>query len=263
MHRDQLHLSPQAAEKDILLAHDAAYWTSLKDGSIDRRAMRRIGFPWSPQIPTRGRHTVGGAIAALRTALATGLSGQLAGGTHHAHAGFGSGFCILNDFAVAARKALSEGWVERIAIIDLDVHQGDGNAAILGDDPRVFILDCFAQKNFPFRKVPATLDVSFADNPGDTAYLALLEEHLPQVWNFAPDLVLYQAGVDPLEADRLGRMDLSFQGLMDRDRMVMEGCHRRAIPVSMGIGGGYANPIDPTVAAYANTYQVAKDVYGF
>lgn len=260
---EQLHLSPEADETDIFLAHTEDYYRSLCDGSIDRAAMRRIGFPWSPQIAPRGRRTVGGAIAAAKTALQHGLSGQLAGGTHHAHAGFGSGYCILNDFAVVARKALQERWVERLAIIDLDVHQGDGNAAILNDDPRIFILDAFGEKNFPFRKVPTTLDLPFPDNPGDEAYLETIATHLDQVWQFAPDLVLYQAGVDPLHADKLGRMDISFDGLMERDRMVLQGCWQRGIPCSMGIGGGYANPIDPTVEAYANTYRVAKEVYGF
>ena len=260
---EQLHLSPPADDADIVLAHDPAYLAGLDDGSIEPKDMRRIGFPWSPQIPLRGRRTVGGAIAAARAALETGISGQLAGGTHHAHAGFGAGFCIFNDFAVVARKALAEGWAERIAIIDLDVHQGDGNAAILGGDSRIFILDAFGEKNFPFRKVPSDLDVPFADNPGDDHYLRMLAEHLPAVWAFRPDLVLYQAGVDPLVHDRLGRMDLSFEGLMARDRMVLEGCRRRGIPCSMGIGGGYSNPIGPTVTAYANTYDVAKAVYGF
>lgn len=260
---DQLFLSPEAAEDDLLLAHDAAYIHGLNDGSIDPKAMRRIGFPWSEQIPRRGRRTVGGALAAAQTALDVGLSGQLAGGTHHAHAGFGAGFCIYNDFAVVGRKLLAENRVERIAIVDLDVHQGDGNAAILAEDRRIFILDAYGEKNFPFRKVPATLNIPFPDNPGDAAYLDRVAEALPQVWNFAPDLVLYQAGVDPLAEDSLGRMDLSFDGLMARDRMVLEGCRERGIPCSMGIGGGYSTPIEPTVEAYANTYAVAKAVYGF
>ncbi|WP_306252416.1 histone deacetylase [Parvularcula sp. IMCC14364] len=261
--RDQLSVSEPASRADILLAHDKEYIEGLEDGSIDRQAMRRIGFPWSPQIPLRGFRTAGGALQAAEYALENGLSGQLAGGTHHAHAGFGAGFCILNDFAVVALKLLSEARAERIAIIDLDVHQGDGNAAILGDHRQVFILDIYGRKNFPFRKVPATLDVALEDNPGDDFYLQELRAALPQVWNFAPDLVLYQAGVDPLVHDRLGRMDISFEGLMARDRLVLEGCHTRGIACSMGIGGGYANPIEPTVEAYANTYRVAKQIYRF
>ncbi|MCI5047686.1 MAG: histone deacetylase [Aquisalinus sp.] len=260
---NQMAVSEPADRTDILRAHDETYIRSLEDGSIERQAMRRIGFPWSPQIPLRGFRTAGGAIQAAEEALSNGLSGQLAGGTHHAHAAFGAGFCILNDFAVVALKLLAESRVERIAIIDLDVHQGDGNAAMLGTHPQIFILDIYGRKNFPFRKVPATLDIPLDDDPGDNHYLAELERALPQVWNFAPDLVLYQAGVDPLVHDKLGRMDITFEGLMVRDRMVLEGCRTRGIPCSMGIGGGYANPIEPTVEAYANTYRVAKQVYGF
>ena len=258
-----LTFSPQAPEDVITAAHTEEYVRSLLDGTIDPKEMRRIGFPWSDLIHKRGQRTVGGALAAARDALERGLAGQLAGGTHHAHADFGAGFCIYNDFAVVARTLLNEGAVDRIAIIDLDVHQGDGNAALLVDHPGIFILDVFGEKNFPFRKVPSTLDVPLPDNTGDADFLAAIEEHLPQVWNFAPDLVLYQAGVDPLITDRLGRLDITHEGLMARDHLVLEGCHRRGIPVSMGIGGGYAEPITDTVLAYANTYRVAKQVYRF
>jgi acetoin utilization deacetylase AcuC-like enzyme len=158
---------------------------------------------------------------------------------------------------------LEERCVGRIAIIDLDVHQGDGNADILAGRQDVFILDLHGEKNFPFRKVPSTLDVPLPDDCDDAMYLEALTKHLPQVWQFGPGLVLYQAGVDPLATDKLGRMRLSIEGLMARDRLVLEGCRRRDIPCSMAIGGGYAVPIDDTVAAYANTYRVAKSVYGF
>lgn len=260
---DQILPSPRAPEEVVLRAHDVSYVRPLTDGTIDAKAMRRIGFPWSPQIPVRGQRTVGGALAAARAALAHGISGQMAGGTHHAHREFGAGFCIYNDFAAVALTLLAEGTVDRIAIIDLDVHQGDGNAALLVDHPGIFILDVFGAKNFPFRKVPSTLDVPLPDNSGDDVFLTAVAEHLPEVWGWAPDLVLYQAGVDPLVTDQLGRLDISFDGLMLRDRMVLEGCWQRGIPCSMGIGGGYADPIDDTVTAYANTYRVAKAVFGF
>ena len=263
LREDQVAPSPLADRETVLLAHDAAYVDALEDGSIDARAMRRIGFPWSPQIPLRGRRTVGGQVAAARAALRDGLSGQMAGGTHHAHAGFGAGFCIYNDQVAAARTLLTEGLVDRVAIIDLDVHQGDGNASQLTGDPRVFILDVFGEKNFPFRKVPATRDVPLPDGCEDEAFLRAVAEHLPEVWQFAPDIVLYQAGVDPLVSDALGRLNVSFEGLATRDRMVLDGCRRRGIPCSMAIGGGYAKPIEDTVRAYANTYRVAKEAYGF
>ena len=263
LREEQVAVSPLAGRDEVLLAHDAAYVGSLEDGSIDPRAMRRIGFPWSPQIPLRGRRTVGGQLAAARAALEYGLSGQLAGGTHHAHRGFGAGFCIYNDQAATALALLGEGLVDRVAVIDLDVHQGDGNAALLADHPDVFVLDVYGEKNFPFRKVPATLNVPLPDGCEDEAFLRAVEAHLPQVWQFAPDIVLYQAGVDPLTSDALGRLSVSFDGLAARDRLVLDGCRRRGIPCSMAIGGGYAKPIEDTVRAYANTYRVAKAVYGF
>ncbi|MEM1379804.1 MAG: histone deacetylase [Pseudomonadota bacterium] len=259
----QLKTSPIASDETILTVHTAAYLQSLEDGTIDHRAMRRIGFPWSEQIPRRGRRTVGGAVAAAREALKSGLSGQLAGGTHHAHPDFGAGFCIFNDQATVASVLLSEGIVDRVAVIDLDVHQGDGNAAVLAPRPDCFVLDVFGEKNFPFRKVPSDLDVPLADHTEDPAFLRAIEEHLEAVWAFKPDLVLYQAGVDPLVHDKLGRLDISFEGLRARDTLVLENCKARGIPVSMAIGGGYSDPISDTVTAYAGTYEVAKDVYGW
>jgi acetoin utilization deacetylase AcuC-like enzyme len=263
VHPAAIEPSPRATFAELSRVHSEAYIRALSDGSIDPKAMRRIGFPWSPQIPVRGERTVGGAMAAARDALESGLSGQLAGGTHHAHREFGAGFCIYNDLSAVAVGLLEERCVGRIAIIDLDVHQGDGNADILAGRQDVFILDLHGEKNFPFRKVPSTLDVPLPDDCDDAMYLEALTKHLPQVWQFGPGLVLYQAGVDPLATDKLGRMRLSIEGLMARDRLVLEGCRRRDIPCSMAIGGGYAVPIDDTVAAYANTYRVAKSVYGF
>ena len=260
---EQLRLSPPVAEADLRRAHAAYYITSIDSGAIEPSAMRRIGFPWSKHIATRARATMGGAVAAARAALEEGLSGQLAGGTHHAHYDFGSGYCVFNDFAVAALALLDEGRAARVAIIDLDVHQGDGNAAILGRREDVFILSVHGEKNFPFRKVASDLDVALPDGAGDADYLAALADALPAVWAFKPDIVLYQAGVDPLKQDKLGRMALSHDGLAARDRLVLGACKARGFPVSMAIGGGYADPIEASVAAYANTYKEAKALWGF
>lgn len=260
---DQLRLSPSVADADLFRAHDPEYVASIDNGTIDAAAMRRIGFPWSPHIAKRARATMGGAVAAARSALETGLSGQLAGGTHHAHYDFGSGYCVFNDFAVAALAILDGRAAERVAIIDLDVHQGDGNAAILSPREDVFILSVHGDKNFPFRKVASDLDVALPDGVEDEEYLRALADALPAIWNFKPDLILYQAGVDPLLEDKLGRMMLTHQGLIKRDEMVLSECKRRGIPVSMAIGGGYANPIEASVTAYANTYRVAKTLWGF
>jgi len=259
----QLQISPVAADEVLLAVHTPGYLASLEDGSIDHRAMRRIGFPWSEQIPRRGRRTVGGALAAGRQALRHGISGQLAGGTHHAHPDFGAGFCIFNDQAVVATVLLNERAVDRVAVIDLDVHQGDGNAAVLAGRDDCIVLDVYGEKNFPFRKVPADVNVPLPDATEDVAFLRAVEDHLEAVWAFKPDLVLYQAGVDPLAEDKLGRLNISFEGLRARDEIVLEGCRKRGIPCSMAIGGGYSNPIEHTVTAYAGTYEVAKDIYGW
>jgi len=206
---------------------------------------------------------MGGAVAAAEAALEFGLSGQLAGGTHHAHRDFGAGYCVFNDFAIAALKVLAEGWARRVAIVDLDVHQGDGNAAILAGHPDVFVFSMQGAKNFPHHRVASDLDVDLPDGTGDDAYLRALADHLPAVFDFRPDLVLYQAGVDPLAEDRLGRLALTLDGLAKRDRLVLTECRSRGIPVSLGLGGGYADPIDLSVQAYANTYAVAREVHRF
>lgn len=260
---DMLMPSPAVAAQDLARAHDAGYIDGFLQGTLEHKAMRRIGLPWSEHLVRRTRRTMGGAVAAAASALQTGLSGQLAGGTHHAHRGFGAGYCVFNDFAVVALKALDEGWVERVAIVDLDVHQGDGNAAILAADPRVFVLSIHCESNFPFDKIRSDLDVALPEGTGDDVYLRTLDAVLPAVLDFRPGLVLYQAGVDPLRQDRLGKMDLTFAGLARRDSLVLSRCARAGTPVSMAIGGGYAEPITATVAAYANTYRAAKEVYGF
>ncbi len=260
---DMLSESPFATRDQILLAHGAAYVEAVEEGALDDQAQRRIGLPWSPFFVKRVQATMGGAVLAAESALEHGLSGQLAGGTHHAHRDFGAGFCVFNDFAIAALSVLQAGWVGRVAIIDLDVHQGDGNAAILGGHPGVFVFSLHGARNFPFNKVAGDLDVALADGTGDEAYLRALAEHLPTVFEFNPGLILYQAGVDPLEGDRFGRMALSHDGLARRDRLVLTECAARGVPVSMAIGGGYADPIKRSVEAYANTYRVASEVYRF
>ena len=258
----ELELSPQASRADLLRAHTADYVDSFLAGRLSPEAMRRIGLPWSEQLAQRTLATMGGAVAAMRAAFQDGFSGQLAGGTHHAHADFGAGYCVFNDFAIAALTALEEGLATRVAIVDLDVHQGDGNAAILRDHPAVFVFSMHGEKNFPFRKEASSLDIALADETEDDVYLRRLAEGLDAVTGFRPDLVLYQAGVDPLMHDKLGRLALSHEGLMARDRLVFETFAKAGIPLSLGIGGGYADPISLSVAAYANSFAVAKSVYG-
>lgn len=258
---DQLRPSPLANDEALLRAHDPAYIRAIEEGAIAPALMRRIGFPWSPALARRARLSVGGSIAAARAALEDGISGQLAGGTHHAHRDFGAGYCIYNDFACAALALIAERRVRRVAIIDLDVHQGDGNAAILGPREDVFVLSLHGEKNFPFRKVASDLDIALPDATGDADYLAALHDALPAVFAFAPDIILYQAGVDPLAQDRLGRLALTHGGLRARDERVLSECRARGLPVAMAIGGGYADPIEESVRAYANTYRAARDVF--
>jgi acetoin utilization deacetylase AcuC-like enzyme len=246
---------------ELLRAHSAAYVDAMLTGAVAPDAMRRIGLPWSATLVARSCATVGAAMASGRAALATGLSGQLAGGTHHAHREFGSGFCVFNDLAVAALTLLDERAVARIAIVDTDVHQGDGNAAILGDDPRVFVLSVQGERNFPFRRVPATRDVDLPDGTEDAAYLAALADALEEVVAFRPELVFFLSGADPLAEDRLGRLSLTHAGLMARDRLVFETFKTCGVPVAIAIGGGYAEPIAASVTAYANTFRVAAEIW--
>jgi acetoin utilization deacetylase AcuC-like enzyme len=257
----QLIQSPVATIAELHRAHDENYVAAVLDETLSAGIQRRIGLPLSATLVARSLATTGGSIAAARSALGTGLSGQLAGGTHHAHRDFGSGYCVFNDLATAALAMLAEARVERVAIIDLDVHQGDGNAAILAANPAVFVLSIHGEKNFPFRKVPSTVDIGLADGTEDQAYVHALAGALEQIAEFRPELVLYLSGADPLKSDTLGRLALTFDGLEERDRMVFQFCRRRGIPVSIAIGGGYADPISDSVQAYANTFRVAREVF--
>ena len=250
-----------AARESIELAHDSAYVSGFLDGSLDPMSMRRIGFPWSPQLVARTLASVGGTMAASVEALVTGIGGNLAGGTHHAFRSGGGGFCVFNDIAIAILALRHAGRVGRAAVIDLDVHQGDGTAAIFSGDPSVFTLTLHGRNSFPFRKQRSRVDVDLPDGTGDGEYLAELERVLPQVIEFAPDIVFYQAGVDALAGDTLGRLALTAQGLGERDRRVMELCRGRRIPLAITLGGGYAHPISRSVDAHANTFRTAAEIF--
>lgn len=251
---------PHLATKDqILLAHTKDYFESFENGSIDPSAMRKIGFPWSYELHLRSLASVGGAIESALEALKNGMAGNLAGGTHHAFAGHGEGFCVFNDFAVVINYLQKKNLAERIAIVDLDVHQGNGNASLLTDNKDVFILDMHGKNNYPFKKIPSTLDIELQDNTEDEEYLNILNMNINKVFEFNPDLILYLAGVDALKEDHLGRLSLSKEGLMERDRIVISGSRKKNIPVSLALGGGYSRPIDHTVEAYCNTYRVVKN----
>ena len=251
---------PRASRDELLGAHTAGYVDALVAGALDAAAMRRIGFPWSPQLVERSVRAVGGTIAAVPAALEDGVAINLAGGTHHAFADHGEGFCVFNDVAVAVRALRHERRLERVAIIDLDVHQGNGTHAIFADDPHVFTFSMHGARNYPFTRVAGDLDIELADGTGDAAYLARLADALPTVLATArPELVVYLAGADPHERDRLGRLALTLDGLARRDAMVLEACREVGIPVAITIAGGYGRDIDETVAAHLATVRIARD----
>ena len=253
----QLHPAPFASDDDLLRAHKDWYIQGLKNNTLTEKQFRPIGLTWSNELIHRSLAAVGGFIEVTESALQNGYSALLAGGTHHAHSDQGEGYCLLNDFACAALRLLELGKVKKILIIDLDVHQGNGNSSILGNRSDVFILSLHGEKNYPFRKVPSHLDVSLMPGSTDEVYLQALSQALDQIekqFNF--DMIFYQAGVDNLKEDSLGTLDLSFEGLMKRDRMVFE--FAKGKPLAMAIGGGYAKPIELTVKAHVNTFKVAK-----
>lgn len=266
----QLMEAPGATEGELALAHAPAYVASIAQGTVSATAMREIGFPWSPAMVERSRRSVGATVAAVRCALQEGLAANLAGGTHHADADKGGGFCVFNDVAVAARLAQAEwgrsGGARRpalqVAVIDLDVHQGNGTARIFQDDDSVFTLSLHGAKNFPFRKESGDLDVALADGCGDVNYLTALELALETLANrFDPGLVIYLAGADPFEGDRLGRLKLSFDGLEARDRRVFDWCFARRIPLAFVMAGGYGVKIEDTVQIQVNTYRTALEYW--
>lgn len=251
-----------ASDEAILRAHDAGYLERVAGGTLDAAEVRRIGFPWSPAMVERSRRSAGATLAACRSALArdggTACAANLAGGTHHAHRDFGSGFCVFNDTAIAALAMRAEGRAGRIAIVDCDVHQGDGTATILADEPEVFTCSLHGAKNFPFRKQISDLDIELPDETDDAAYLKALDDALQSVFErVRPELAIYLAGADPYAGDRLGRLALSIDGLRLRDERVLATCRDAGVPVAIAMAGGYAEPIDDTVTIHFNTVTSA------
>jgi acetoin utilization deacetylase AcuC-like enzyme len=251
-----------ASDGELALAHTPAYVHNACHGLLSAQAQRIIGLPWSLAMVERARRSVGATICAARAALQDGVAVQLAGGTHHAHADHGAGFCLFNDTAVAARLMQAEAHrthqsLLRVLVIDLDVHQGDGTATIFADDPTVFTLSMHGQRNFPVHKAHSDLDVELPDGCGDDAYLQALRSALQSVWtrlaSEPPGLVFYLAGADPHEGDRLGRLKLTFDGLAERDRVVFDALRERDIPVATSMAGGYGSDIDDTVAVHLRT----------
>jgi len=254
---DQIHVPPAATVAQLCLVHHESYVNKVLSGQLNEQEIRRLGFPWSTQLMERAKRSVGGTLAAAHSALEDGISGNLAGGTHHAHADFGSGYCTFNDVAVSILYLQQKQKIKRALVIDLDVHQGDGTAVIFENDPTVFTFSMHGEHNFPFRKAQSDLDVSLSNGVADSVYLDRLNQFLPQVIEQAkPEIVFYLAGADPLHSDRLGKLNLSLQGLKDRDRRVISTCFSEKIPIVCVLSGGYAVPLEDTIQAHCNTYLV-------
>jgi acetoin utilization deacetylase AcuC-like enzyme len=252
-------LVPDAAgDAAITRAHCTGYLERVATGTLSAGEQRAIGFPWTPQMVERARRTSGATVAAARAALRDGTAANLAGGTHHAFRDRGEGFCVFNDSAIAARALQSEGLVERVVVIDCDVHQGNGTASIFRDDPSVFTFSIHGANNFPFAKEEGDLDLELPDGTGDREYLDALERGLAEALERSnADVALYLAGADPYFDDRLGRLALTKQGLLGRDRMVFEACERAGLPVAVTMAGGYARDIGDTVEIQFNTIETA------
>ncbi len=261
-HRERLQLGAMASWDDVLLVHDEAYVRAFRDAALSEAAVRRLGFPWSDALVTRALRSVGGTLTALAWAMGTGAAGHIAGGTHHAHRGHGAGYCVWNDLAIAVATARRDHGVRRVAVVDLDVHQGDGTAAIFAEDRDVFTLSLHGARNFPFRKAASTLDVPLADGCEDAAYLTALAPALEQVAAFRPELLLYQSGVDGLTGDRLGRLALTGEGLRRRDGQVFALARSLAVPLVVTLGGGYHRDIERSVAAHVQVYRGLVDALG-
>ena len=254
----QLHEAPRASDTELLLAHDASYVQRVISGTLSEAEQKAIGFPWSEKMVERSRRSVGATIAACQSALKEGVAVNLAGGTHHAYRNKGSGFCVFNDAAIAARVLLkSPIGLQKIGILDLDVHQGDGTAAILQNDAAICTVSIHGEKNYPFAKASSDLDIALADGSSDTIYLEALEEALRFLSKQGIQFLIYLAGADPFEGDRLGRLTLTSEGLALRDQRVMAFVKEKGIPIAIAMAGGYANPIEDTVRIHYQTIQIA------
>lgn len=254
---EQLHIPEPATDEQLLLVHEPHYVERVKQGSLSVREVRRLGLPWSAELVARARCSVGGTIAACRAALQEGMAIHLAGGTHHAFYDHGEGYCLFNDTVVAARSMQAEGRVQRVVVLDCDVHQGNGTAALTAGDPSIFTFSIHGERNFPLRKQRSDLDIGLEDGTGDEAYLEALDAGVQIALERArADLVIYLAGADPYEEDMLGRLALSKAGLAARDRLVLDHCRQAELPVAVTLAGGYARHIEDAVDIHLQTVRI-------
>ncbi|NVK27902.1 MAG: histone deacetylase [Flavobacteriia bacterium] len=249
-------------EERILRTHDPIYWEKLKTGSLERREERKIGFPWSEQLVLRERIICRGTALNTEYAMKDGVSFNIAGGTHHAYTDRGEGFCLLNDIAIGAHHLIDNFQFERILVIDLDVHQGNGTAQIFQNEPRVFTFSIHGEKNYPLQKEHSDLDIGVPDGISDKDYLRLVDRHVKElIDSFEPQFIFFQSGVDILKTDKLGRLGVSISGCKDRDRIVFETAHKNNIPVAVNMGGGYSERLTDIIEAHANTYRMARQIF--
>ncbi len=261
-YKEQFFAPTRMADSLITRTHCQSYYKQLKALSLPKKEARRIGFPLSTELIERECVIAQGTLEGCTFALDNGIAFNIAGGTHHAFYGRGEAFCLLNDQAIAANFLLDNKLAQRILIIDLDVHQGNGTAALFQNNPAVFTFSVHGKANYPFQKERSDLDIPLADNTQDHAYLSMLEETLLNLVNdFQPDFVFYLSGVDVLHEDKLGRLSLTLEGAKKRDEMVLSACYERNIPVQCSMGGGYAPDVNIIVEAHANTYRIAADIY--
>jgi acetoin utilization deacetylase AcuC-like enzyme len=259
---DRLHPAPPATPEQLLRVHDPDYVQRVAYGQLSPRELRRLGFPWSPELYRRSIHSVGGTIAAARAALDTGLGINLAGGTHHAGRAHGAGFCVFNDVMVAIRTLQADNRLRRAAVLDCDVHQGDGTAELAEGDDTVFTMSIHGANNFPVRKRRSDLDVALPNAADDETYLAALTPAVERaLGSAAPELVFYLAGADPYAGDRFGRLAVTKAGLAARDRLVLGTCHRRGIATAVVMAGGYAADLDDIVDIQAETVRIAAELW--
>ena len=261
LHPEEIVEPDPAPLEDVLLVHTEDYVSRLCSGDLTQKEVRRLGLPWSESLVRRSFYAVGGTLAAAAVSLTDGYSSNLAGGTHHSFSDRGEGFCVLNDVAVAIRTMCARQLIQRAAIVDCDVHQGNGTATIFAGDANTFTFSMHGANNYPLFKAHSTLDVELPDGTSDAAYMETLASHLPQVFQSEPDIVFYLAGADPYRGDKLGRLALSIDGLRERDALVLRECYEREIPTVTVMSGGYGKDINDTIEIHCNTIRMVKQVF--
>jgi len=259
---DNFFAPDKLTEEEILTTHTLEYWQKLKTQTLSRKEARAIGFEMTPELVERGRYIAHATYECALYAKQYGVSLNVAGGTHHSFADHGEGFCVFNDVCIASNLLLSRGEAERILVVDLDVHQGNGNASIMANEPRVFVFSMHGEKNYPFRKPPSDLDIELANDTDDETYLTQLKQTLPNlIAEHKPDLIFYQSAVDVLATDKLGKLALTPEGCKQRDDFVLRQARDNNIPIAVVMGGGYSEDIEDVVEAHCNTFRLAKQLF--